>query len=64
MKASYLAKSIIDYIVEYGDVDINIDLLTENQSNIVKPTGISVINGKFDIEVEIENKREFKKNII
>ena len=39
MKASSVIKELIDKIAEYGDKDLKIDLLTENQSNIVNITG-------------------------
>lgn len=65
MKPSRLINELVDYIAKYGDdKDIKIDLLTENQSNIVNPTGTCITsNGEFQIEVDVEDKREFKKNI-
>lgn len=65
MKPSKLINELVNYIAEYGDdKDIKIDLLTENQSNIVNPTGTYInSNGEFQIEIDIENKREFKKNL-
>lgn len=65
MKPSKLINELVEYISEYGDEkDVLIDLLTENQSNIVKPTGTYINSkGEFQIEIDIENKREFKKNI-
>lgn len=65
MKPSKLINELVNYIAKYGDdKDIKIDLLTENQSNIVNPTGTYINSkGEFQIEIDIENKREFKKNI-
>lgn len=67
MKATELVIQIIENISLYGDMDINIDLLTENQSNFVNTNGNCIYfdkqNKMFNIQCDINNIKEFKKNI-
>lgn len=62
MKASSVIKELIDKIAEYGDKDLKIDLLTENQSNIVNITGF-YFNEKdnlITIDCDINDVDDFK----
>lgn len=62
MKASRVIKELIDKIAEYGDKDLKIDLLTENQSNIVNITGF-YFNEKdnlITIDCDINDVDDFK----
>lgn len=67
MKASELVIQIIENIAHYGDMDINVDLLTENKSNFVDINGNCIYFDKqnkiFNIECDINDLKEFKKNI-
>lgn len=62
MKASDLAISLINRMKEYGDFDVKVNLLTENQSNYVDITG-SWFDGFYEIECDIDDLKEFKKNL-
>lgn len=48
---------------EYGDFDVKVNLLTENQSNYVDITAGSWFNGIYEIECDIDDLKEFKKNL-
>lgn len=65
MKLSYLIKKGIDHLVKYGDKDIRINLLTENQSNFLDEEVLSIVDydGIFEIEVDIENKKKLMSKI-
>lgn len=47
---------------EYGDFDVKVNLLTENQSNYVDIIG-SWFDGFYEIECDINDLKEFKKNL-
>lgn len=65
MKLSYLIKKGIDHIAKYGDCDIKINLLTENQSNFLdeEPISICDYNKDFEIEIDIDTKQKLIKKI-
>lgn len=67
MKSSELVIQIINNISLYGDMDINVSLLTENQSNHIDVNNNCIYfdkkNKTFNIECDINNVKEFKKNI-
>lgn len=65
MKVSELVKYGIDYLAKYGDGDVKIDLLTENQSNFLDKEHVSVCfhNNNFEIEIDINSKKELMKKI-
>lgn len=65
MKVSELANYCIKYLSKYGDSDIRIDLLTENQTNFLdkEPVSICFYENQFEIEIDIGSKRELMKKI-
>lgn len=65
MKTSEVIINLIENISKYGDKNLKVDLLTENQSNIVKITGIYFNEEKniFTIDCDIDDVNLFKKNI-
>ena len=66
MKASEVIRDLAILIAEYGDKEVNIELLTDNNSNCFKIQSICDnygINDKFLIVYEIDNVKEFKKSI-
>lgn len=65
MKVSDLIKRATDYIVKYGDGDIRINLLTENQPNFLDEEFISVCDydAIFKIEIDIDNKQKLMNKI-
>lgn len=58
MKLSYLIKKGIDHLIEHGDGDISINLLTEDEYNFFNIKNVSVVDciGSFEIEIDIETK--------
>lgn len=63
MKTSEIIKGLIDDLSKYGNREIEVDLLTENQSNLVKITGIYSYKNKISIDCDINDIKEFKKQI-
>lgn len=63
MKLSELFTEALEAWKKYGNIDVQIDLLTENQSNVVKVTAVNVIQDKFIIDGEIGDIKEFKKRL-
>ena len=66
MKVSELAKATIDFLIKHGDKDIKIDLLTENRSNFLDEhyhIDFSTYNGNFEIEVDVNNKKDLMSKI-
>lgn len=66
MKISELVKAGIDFLIEHGDKDVKIDLLTENQSNFLDEhyyIDFSTYNGNFEIEIDVINKKELMNKI-
>lgn len=65
MKLSHLIKKGIDHLAKYGDEDIRINLLTENQSNFLNEESMSIVDydGIFEIEIDIENKKKLMNKI-
>ena len=61
MKPSELIISLTQYMSEYGNNEVVVDLLTENQSNLVMITG-NCIGGNYVIECDINDIKAFKKN--
>lgn len=64
MKVSDLMFQLLEYIKEYGDREILISILTENGNYEFKPceSGFSTLNN-YQIEMDVQNVREFKKTI-
>lgn len=63
MKASEMIMSLVSYMKENGDFDVKIDLLTENQSNIIEITGNGFYKGVYLIDSDINDLKDFKRNI-
>jgi len=63
MKASELIMSLVTYMKENGDFDVKIDLLTENQSNIIEITGNGFYKGVYLIDSDINDLKDFKRNL-
>lgn len=65
MKTSEVIIHLIENVSKYGDKNLKVDLLTENQSNIVKITGIYFNEEKniFTIDCDIDDVNLFKQNI-
>jgi hypothetical protein len=64
MKVSDLMFQLLRYMKEYGDQEILISILTENGNYEFKPceSGFSTPNN-YQIEMDVQNVREFKKTI-
>lgn len=56
---------LLELTRKHGDREVVIDLLTENQSNKFSITGIDAFDrfNTFDITVDINNLKEFKRSI-
>jgi hypothetical protein len=64
MKVSELVKDLIDVWREKGDVNVHVDLLTENQSNKVDIVGYAFSEKYgFSVDCDIEDIKTFKKNL-
>lgn len=65
MKLSYLLKKGIDHLIEHGDCDIRVNLLTENQCNFLNDLTMSIVDydNIFELEIDIINKRSLMKKI-
>lgn len=66
MKVSELVKAGIDFLIENGDKDVKIDLLTENQSNFIDEhhrISLYTHKGDFEIEIDVDSKKELIKRI-
>ena len=53
MKLSHLVKKGIDHLIAYGDCDVRINLLTENQCNFLDEYHVGLYNNKHEFEFEI-----------
>lgn len=58
-----MIKDLLDYILNFGDTEIKVNLLTENQSNYITITGNAMNENSYDIECEINNINEFIKKL-
>lgn len=65
MKVSELVKAGIDFLIEHGDAEVRIDLLTENQSNFLDEQykDFCTYNGNFEIEIDVISKEELMRKI-
>jgi hypothetical protein len=64
IKTYDLAKWLLHDLAKYGNRKIEIDLLTENQSNFINITGYyDADDAYFHIECDIENLKEFKHSL-
>lgn len=63
IKTSDLIRHLTDHILEFGDTELKIDLLTENQSNYVYCTGFESNKECFEIECDIEDVKGLKRRL-
>ena len=63
MKNIELLKMMADDIAKYGEREVYVDILTANQSNIQKITGLYSGSSKVTIDVDVDDVKEFKKSI-
>jgi hypothetical protein len=62
MKVTELIYSLIEYLKKYGDNEVIVNLLTENQANPINITG-NFCDDKYRIECDINDLKSFKKNL-
>lgn len=63
MKNTELLKALVDDIAKYGEREIQVDLLTENQSNLIEITGLNSWKNEVTIDCDINDLKEFKKRL-
>lgn len=64
MKVSELMFQLIEYMKEYGDKEVLISILTENGNYEFEPCQTGYANPyNYQIEMNVENVKEFKKII-
>lgn len=65
MKLSYLLNKGLEHLVKYGDCDVKINLLTENQSNFLLDESIHICdyNKDFELEIDVETKEKLINKI-
>ena len=65
MELSHLVKKGIDHLIAYGDCDVRINLLTENQCNFLDEYHVGLYNNKheFEFEISINSKDDLIQKI-
>lgn len=64
MKVSDLLTQAMDYLIRYGDKEVLISILTENGNYEFKPCQTCYeTKDNFQIEMDVDNVKEFKKII-
>ena len=65
MKLSYLLSKGIEHLTKYGDCDVKINLLAENQCNFLLDESIHIFdyNKDFELEIDIETKEKLISKI-
>lgn len=63
MQLSKLLKIGLDHFIKYGDMNVEISILTEDDDFPFKVDDVYTMNDKFEIEVDVGTKEELMKMI-